>query len=321
VKCVYVAIGQRMSTVVDVAQQLDDHGALDHTVIVAAPADEAAPIKFLAPYAGAAIAEHLLYNGGHALAIYDDLTKHAFAYRQMSLLLRRPPGREAYPGDVFYLHSRLLERAAKLSDEFGAGSFTALPIIETQAGDVSAYIPTNVISITDGQIFLESDLFYSGQRPAVNAGISVSRVGGAAQINGMKSVAGKLRLELAQYRELAAFAQFGSDLDKATQQQLARGARMTELLKQGQYQPLPVEKQILILFSVTNGYADALPIDSLGRYERDLYAFVDSRHAALWNEIATKGTDKKAWNDLTARMKAVLTEFGKEFAPDAKAVA
>jgi F-type H+-transporting ATPase subunit alpha len=265
------------------------------------------------------MAEYYRDSKRHALIVYDDLSKQAVAYRQLSLLLRRPPGREAYPGDVFYLHSRLLERAAKLSDKEGAGSLTALPIIETQAGDVSAYIPTNVISITDGQIFLESDLFYSGQRPAVNAGISVSRVGGAAQIAGMKAVAGKLRLELAQYRELAAFAQFGSDLDKATQQQLARGARMTELLKQGQYVPLPVEKQILILFAVTNGFVDNLPIDALGRYERDLYAFVDSRHAGLFSEIATKGTDKKAWNDLTTKMKSVLTEFGREFAPDVQA--
>ena len=249
VKCVYVAIGQRMSTVVDVAQQLDDHGALDHTIIVAAPADEAAPIKFLAPYAGAAIAEHLLYNGGHALAIYDDLTKHAFAYRQMSLLLRRPPGREAYPGDVFYLHSRLLERAAKLSDEFGAGSFTALPIIETQAGDVSAYIPTNVISITDGQIFLEADLFRSGVRPAINVGISVSRVGGSAQTTPMRKVAGRLRLELSQYRELEAFAQFGSDLDADTQATLNRGARLVEVLKQGEREPWAIEDQVAAIYS------------------------------------------------------------------------
>jgi len=241
------------------------------------------------------------------------------AYRQLSLLLRRPPGREAYPGDVFYLHSRLLERAAKLSDKEGAGSLTALPIIETQAGDVSAYIPTNVISITDGQIFLESDLFYSGQRPAVNAGISVSRVGGAAQIAAMKKVAGKLRLELAQYRELAAFAQFGSDLDKATQQQLARGARMTELLKQGQYVPLPVEKQVLILYAVTSGFVDALPIESLSRYERELYAFVDARHPELWNSLRTKGNDGKAWDALQTEMKSVLGAFGKEFSPEAAA--
>jgi F-type H+-transporting ATPase subunit alpha len=262
------------------------------------------------------MAEYYRDSGRHALIIYDDLSKQAVAYRQLSLLLRRPPGREAYPGDVFYLHSRLLERAAKLSDKEGAGSLTALPIIETQAGDVSAYIPTNVISITDGQIFLESDLFYSGQRPAVNAGISVSRVGGAAQIAAMKKVAGKLRLELAQYRELAAFAQFGSDLDKATQQQLARGARMTEILKQGQYVPLPVEKQVLILFAVTSGFMDALPLESLSRYERDLYAFVDSRHTGLWEELRTKGTDGKAWDGLVTRMRAVLGEFGKTFAPE-----
>jgi len=318
-KCFYVAIGQKQSTVAAVVEKLRESGAMAYTTVIAATASESAPLQFLAPYTGVTMAEYYRDSGRHALIIYDDLSKQAVAYRQLSLLLRRPPGREAYPGDVFYLHSRLLERAAKLSDKEGAGSLTALPIIETQAGDVSAYIPTNVISITDGQIFLESDLFYSGQRPAVNAGISVSRVGGAAQIAGMKAVAGKLRLELAQYRELAAFAQFGSDLDKATQQQLARGARMTELLKQGQYVPLPVEKQILILFAVTNGFVDNLPIDALGRYERDLYAFVDSRHGGLFSEIATKGTDKKAWNDLTAKMKGVLGEFGREFAPDAAA--
>src|SRR5262245_9130705 len=318
-QCIYVAIGQKQSTVAAVVEKLRETGALSYTTVVSATASDPAPLQFLAPYSGVTMGEYYRDSGRHALIVYDDLSKQAVAYRQLSLLLRRPPGREAFPGDVFYLHSRLLERAAKLSDKEGAGSLTALPIIETQAGDVSAYIPTNVISITDGQIFLESDLFYSGQRPAVNAGISVSRVGGAAQIFGMKAVAGKLRLELAQYRELAAFAQFGSDLDKATQQQLARGARMTELLKQGQYVPLPVEKQILILFAVTNGFADALPVDSLGRYERDLYAFIDARHGGLWTEIATKGTDKKAWNDLTARMKSVLGEFGKEFAPDAAA--
>src|SRR5665213_364144 len=266
VRCFYVAIGQKQSTVAAVVEKLRESGALQYTTIIAATASEPAPLQFLAPYTGVTMAEYYRDSGRHALIVYDDLSKQAVAYRQLSLLLRRPPGREAYPGDVFYLHSRLLERAAKLSDKEGAGSLTALPIIETQAGDVSAYIPTNVISITDGQIFLESDLFYSGQRPAVNAGISVSRVGGAAQIVAMKKVAGKLRLELAQYRELAAFAQFGSDLDKSTQQQLARGARMTELLKQGQYQPLPVEKQVLILFAVTSGFADALPVDSLGRY-------------------------------------------------------
>src|SRR5881394_1116099 len=321
VNCFYVAIGQKRSTVAQVVDKLAREGAMDYTTVVVASASEPAPLQFIAPYSGCSMGEYFRDSGRHALLIYDDLSKHATAYRQLSLLLRRPPGREAYPGDVFYLHSRLLERAAKMSDEKRGGSLTALPVIETQAVDVSAYIPTNVISITDGQIFLESDLFYSGQRPAVNAGISVSRVGGAAQIAAMKKVAGKLRLELAQYRALAAFAQFGSDLDKATQQQLARGARLTELLKQGQYAPLPVEKQILILFAVTSGYVDALPIDALGRYERDLYAFVDSRHAGLFTEIATKGTDKKAWNDLTGRMKAVLTEFGREFAPDAQAVA
>jgi F-type H+-transporting ATPase subunit alpha len=320
-RCFYVAIGQKQSTVAAVVDKLREAGALEYTTVVAATASESAPLQFLAPYTGVTMAEFYRDSGRHALIIYDDLSKQAVAYRQLSLLLRRPPGREAYPGDVFYLHSRLLERAAKLSDKEGAGSLTALPIIETQAGDVSAYIPTNVISITDGQIFLESDLFYSGQRPAVNAGISVSRVGGAAQIVAMKKVAGKLRLELAQYRELAAFAQFGSDLDKATQQQLARGARMTEVLKQGQYQPLPVGKQVLILFAVTNGFADALPIDSLARYERELYGFVDARHPELWTELNTKGNDGKAWDGLVGRMKAVLTEFGKEFAPDATAAA
>src|SRR5215467_6216987 len=293
-RCFYVAIGQKQSTVAAVVEKLRETGAMAYTTVIAATASESAPLQFLAPYTGVTMAEYYRDSGRHALIVYDDLSKQAVAYRQLSLLLRRPPGREAFPGDVFYLHSRLLERAAKLSDKEGAGSLTALPIIETQAGDVSAYIPTNVISITDGQIFLESDLFYSGQRPAVNAGISVSRVGGAAQIAGMKNVAGKLRL------------------------QLARGARMTELLKQGQYQPLPVEKQILILFAVTSGYVDNLPVDALGRYERDLYAFVDSRKPGLFSEIATKGTDKKAWNDLTTTMKAALTEFGKEFAPDAE---
>jgi F-type H+-transporting ATPase subunit alpha len=319
--CFYVAIGQKQSTVAAVVEKLRESGALEYTTIVAATASESAPLQFLAPYTGVTMAEYYRDSGRHALIIYDDLSKQAVAYRQLSLLLRRPPGREAYPGDVFYLHSRLLERAAKLSDKDGGGSLTALPIIETQAGDVSAYIPTNVISITDGQIFLESDLFYSGQRPAVNAGISVSRVGGAAQIAAMKKVAGKLRLELAQYRELAAFAQFGSDLDKATQQQLARGARMTELLKQGQYAPLPVERQVLILFAVTNGFTDALPIESLGRYERELYAFIDSRRSAVWTELEEKGNNSKAWDGLAATMKAALGEFGREFSPDAQAVA
>src|SRR5690349_23698002 len=309
--CFYVAVGQKQSTVATVVDRLQKAGAMEYTTVVVAGASEPAPLQFIAPYTGCTMAEYYRDSGRHALIVYDDLSKQAVAYRQMSLLLRRPPGREAYPGDVFYLHSRLLERAAKLSDKEGAGSLTALPIIETQAGDVSAYIPTNVISITDGQIFLESDLFYSGQRPAVNAGISVSRVGGAAQIAAMKKVAGKLRLELAQYRELAAFAQFGSDLDKATQQQLARGTRMTELLKQLQYQPLSVERQVLILFAVTNGFTDSLPIDSLGRYERELYAFIESRRPALWTELKTKGNDGKAWDGLVTRMRAVLGEFGK----------
>jgi F-type H+-transporting ATPase subunit alpha len=258
--------------------------------------------------------EYFRDSGRHALMIYDDLSKQAVAYRQLSLLLRRPPGREAFPGDIFYLHSRLLERAAKMSTEKGAGSLTALPIIETQAGDLSAYIPTNVISITDGQIFLENDLFYSGQRPAVNVGLSVSRVGGAAQIAAMKKVAGMLRLELAQYRALAAFAQFGSDLDKATQQQLARGSRMTELLKQGQYAPLPVEKQVLILFAGANGFVDALPLSALDRYERELYAFVEAKHPELLSGLGSRGTDSKAFDGLATQMRSVLAEFAKEFA-------
>ncbi len=316
--CFYVAIGQKQSTVAAVVEKLREAGALEYTTVVAATASESAPLQFLSPYTGVTMAEYFRDSGRHALIVYDDLSKQAVAYRQLSLLLRRPPGREAYPGDVFYLHSRLLERAAKLSDKEGGGSLTALPIIETQAGDVSAYIPTNVISITDGQIFLESDLFYSGQRPAVNAGISVSRVGGAAQIAGMKKVAGKLRLELAQYRSLAAFAQFGSDLDKATQQQLARGARMTEMLKQGQYQPLSVEKQVLLLFAGTSGYVDNVPVDAVGRYERELFAFVDARHPQLWTDLKTKGNSGKEWDGLVATMKKVLGDFGKEFAPDAK---
>src|SRR5215207_3951758 len=294
--CFYVAIGQKQSTVATVVDRLTKAGAMEYTTVVLAGASEPAPLQFIAPYTGVTMAEYFRDSGRHALIVYDDLSKQAVAYRQLSLLLRRPPGREAYPGDVFYIHSRLLERAAKMSDAKGGGSLTALPIIETQAGDVSAYIPTNVISITDGQIFLESDLFYSGQRPAVNAGISVSRVGGAAQIAAMKKVAGKLRLELAQYRELAAFAQFGSDLDKATQQQLARGARMTELLKQGQYNPLPVEKQVVLLYAATNGYIDNIPIDALNRYERELYSFIDSKNPTLWSELRTKGNNGKAWD-------------------------
>jgi F-type H+/Na+-transporting ATPase subunit alpha len=314
--CFYVAIGQKQSTVAAVVDKLREHGAMEYTTIIAATASESAPLQFLAPYSGVAMAEYYRDSGRHALIVYDDLSKQAVAYRQLSLLLRRPPGREAYPGDVFYLHSRLLERAAKLSDELGGGSLTALPIIETQAGDVSAYIPTNVISITDGQIYLESDLFYSGQRPALNVGISVSRVGGAAQIAAMKKVAGKLRLELAQYRELAAFAQFGSDLDKATQNQLNRGARLTEILKQGQFVPLGVEKQVFIIFAATNGYLDSLPMLSLNRYEKDLYSYVDGNHPQLWKDLREKGKVSKEWDGLVTQMKAVLGEFGKQFAAD-----
>jgi F-type H+/Na+-transporting ATPase subunit alpha len=316
--CFYVAIGQKQSTVASVVEVLREHGAMAYTTVVAATASESAPLQFISPYTGVTMAEYFRDSGRHALIIYDDLSKQAVAYRQLSLLLRRPPGREAYPGDVFYLHSRLLERAAKMSDQAGGGSLTALPIIETQAGDVSAYIPTNVISITDGQIFLESDLFYSGQRPAVNVGISVSRVGGTAQINAMRKVAGKLRLELAQYRALAAFASFGADLDKATQQQLARGARMVELLKQGLNVPQSTEKQVLIIFAGTSGFVDSLPVEALGRFERELFAFVDGRHPELWQELAGKGNDGKQFDALQARMRAVVSEFVKEFAPDAK---
>src|SRR2546430_11180270 len=279
--CVYVAIGQRKATVVQLANILEEAGALENTIIVMAAADEAAPIKFLAPYAGCAMGEHFLYNGKAALAIYDDLTKHAYAYRQMSLLLRRPPGREAYPGDVFYLHSRLLERAVKLADDLGGGSLTALPIIETQAGDVSAYIPTNVISITDGQIFLQSDLFYSGVRPAINAGISVSRVGGDAQIRAMKKVAGRLRLDLAVYRELEAFSQFGSELDQATQNQLARGQRVVASLNQPQYAPWPVAEQVVVIWSVTNGYVDSIPVEEVSRFNDELVESVRAEGSIL----------------------------------------
>jgi F-type H+-transporting ATPase subunit alpha len=316
--CFYVAIGQKQSTVASVVDKLREHGAMEYTTVVSATASESAPLQYIAPYTGVTMGEYYRDSGRHALLIYDDLSKQAVAYRQLSLLLRRPPGREAFPGDVFYLHSRLLERAAKLSDAKGGGSLTALPVIETQAGDLSAYIPTNVISITDGQIFLEGDLFYSGQRPAVNVGLSVSRVGAAAQIAAMKKIAGKLRLELAQYRALAAFAQFGSDLDKATQQQLARGARITELLKQGQYVPLPVEKQVLILFSATNGFIDAYPVDVLGRYEKELYAWAEKSKPDLLRDIAKRGTDGKAFDELAGKMREALTEFAKVFNPQAK---
>jgi F-type H+/Na+-transporting ATPase subunit alpha len=306
VVCIYVAIGQKRSTVAQVVDKLRESGAMDYTIVVAATASESAPLQYIAPYSGCTIGEHSRDNGGHALLIYDDLSKHAVAYRQLSLLLRRPPGREAFPGDVFYLHSRLLERAAKMSDARGGGSLTALPIIETQAGDVSAYIPTNVISITDGQIFLESDLFYSGVRPAINVGISVSRVGGNAQIKAMKQVAGTLRLELAQYREMAAFAQFGSDLDQATQRQLNRGARLVELLKQGQYEPLPVEKQILIIYAGTNGFVDELPLTALKKYEQELYSFIESKHPDIFADILKK---RELDGDLRAKINKALEEY------------
>jgi F-type H+/Na+-transporting ATPase subunit alpha len=304
--CIYVAIGQKRSTVAQVVDRLREAGAMEYSIIVAATASESAPLQFIAPYSGCTMGEQFRDNGGHALVIYDDLSKHAVAYRQLSLLLRRPPGREAYPGDVFYLHSRLLERAAKMSDARGGGSLTALPIIETQAGDVSAYIPTNVISITDGQIFLESDLFYSGVRPAINVGISVSRVGGNAQIKAMKQVAGTLRLELAQYREMAAFAQFGSDLDQATQRQLSRGSRLVELLKQGQYQPLAVQQQILIIYAGTNGFVDELPLTALKKYEQELYSFIESKHPDIFADILKK---RELDGDLRAKLNKALDEF------------
>ena len=308
--CVYVAIGQKRSTVAQVVQTLEEHGAMDYTIVVAATASDPAPLQFIAPLAGCTMGEYFRDNGKHALLIYDDLSKHATAYRQMSLLLRRPPGREAYPGDVFYLHSRLLERAAKLNDDLGAGSLTALPIIETQAGDVSAYIPTNVISITDGQIFLETDLFNSGFRPAVNAGISVSRVGGSAQIKAMKQVAGKLRLELAQYREMAAFAQFGSDLDPATQKQLTRGSRLMELLKQNKNKPFPVEEQIAVIFAAINGYLDDIEVKDVRKFEQDYLAYLKSGGLGILEEIAEK---KVISDDLTNKMKSALDSFKKQF--------
>ena len=310
--CIYVAIGQKQSTVASVVDKLTQTGAMEYTCVVVSGASEPAPLQFLAPYTGVTIGEYFRDNGMHALIVYDDLSKQAVAYRQLSLLLRRPPGREAYPGDVFFIHSRLLERAAKLSDDKGAGSLTALPIIETQAGDVSAYIPTNVISITDGQIYLESDLFFSGIRPAVNVGISVSRVGGAAQVPAMKAIAGTLRLQMAQYRELAAFAQFGSDLDKASQDALNRGARMVELLKQGQYQPLQIARQVLSIYAGTKGYLDKVPISEVLRYERELYAFIDSK-PGLWDDLDKKCRDKKAFKDLSAQMDKLIAEFAERF--------
>ncbi|OFZ20133.1 MAG: F0F1 ATP synthase subunit alpha [Bdellovibrionales bacterium GWB1_55_8] len=304
--CIYVAIGQKQSTVAQVVDKLRAQGALEHTIVVSATASEQAPMQFLAAYAGVTMGEWFRDNGKHALIVYDDLTKQAQAYRQLSLLLRRPPGREAYPGDVFYLHSRLLERAAKLSDKEGGGSLTALPIIETQAGDVSAYIPTNVISITDGQIFLETDLFYSGIRPAVNVGLSVSRVGGSAQVKAMRQVAGTLRLDLAQYREKAAFAQFGSDLDAATQRQLARGQRLVEILKQGQYVPMEVEKQVLVIFAGINGYLDNYPVDKIGAYEKQLFEFMSRKHPEVLKDIREQGKIEDA---LKAKIGAALKEF------------
>ena len=304
VYCIYVAIGQKQSTVAQVVEKLKENGALEYTTVVAANASDPAPYQFLAPFTGCAIGEHFRDSGRHALVIYDDLTKHAYSYRQLSLLLRRPPGREAYPGDVFYLHSRLLERAAKMSDENGGGSLTALPIIETQAGDVSAYIPTNVISITDGQIYLETDLFYSGVRPAINVGLSVSRVGGSAQVKSMKKVAGTLRLDLAQYREVEAFSAFASDLDEATKAQLKRGSRLVEALKQGQYVPLPVEKQVLLSFAVTNGYADEIEVEKIGDFEEKLYDYFESSHRDLLDKLQTDYSD-----EIISELKASLEKF------------
>jgi F-type H+-transporting ATPase subunit alpha len=309
--CIYVAVGQKRSTVAQIVRQLEENGAMEYSIVVAATASEPAPMQFLAPYAGCAMGEYFRDNGMHAVIVYDDLSKQAVAYRQMSLLLRRPPGREAYPGDVFYLHSRLLERAAKMNDENGNGSLTALPIIETQAGDVSAYIPTNVISITDGQIFLETDLFYQGIRPAINVGLSVSRVGSAAQTKAMKKVAGSIKLELAQYREMAAFAQFGSDLDAATQRLLARGARLTELLKQPQFNPMPVEEQVASIYAGTNGFIDGIDVGAVTRYEAAMLSYLRSDHADILKTIReTKALD----DDTAAKLKDALTKFGKTFA-------
>jgi len=308
--CVYVAIGQKASTVAKLVKDLTEQGVMEFTIIVSAPASDAAPLQFLAPYAGCAMGEYFLYNGRNALCVYDDLSKHAVAYRQMSLLLRRPPGREAFPGDVFYLHSRLLERAAKLNDDLGGGSLTALPIVETQAGDVSAYIPTNVISITDGQIYLESDLFYAGVRPAINVGISVSRVGGNAQIKAMKQVAGRLRLDLAQFRELEAFAQFGTELDKATQSQLNRGRRVVEVLKQPQYQPLSVERQVLVIFAAVNGFLDEVDIGRIKEFETKFVQYIEGTHP----EIVKNISKEKVISEKTEKLLSVATkEFVSSF--------
>ncbi len=314
--CIYVAVGQKRSTVARVVKTLEENHAMEFSMVVSASASDPAPMQFLAPFAGAAIGEYFRDNGKHALIVYDDLSKHAVAYRQLSLLLRRPPGREAYPGDVFYLHSRLLERAAKLSDKLGGGSLTALPIIETQAGDVSAYIPTNVISITDGQIYLGSDLFYSGIRPAINVGLSVSRVGGSAQIKTMKQVAGTLRLDLAQYREMAAFSQFGSELDKATQMQLARGVRMVELLKQGQYRPMPVADQVLSIYAGVNGFLDDVPVDKVLQFEADFLHYVQQNYPDLKKEVASIG---KIDDKVGGRLKDILSAFKQKMGYGAKA--
>ena len=308
--CIYVAVGQKRSTVAQIVRALEENGAMDYSIVVAATASESAPLQYLAPYTGCAMGEYFRDNGMHAVIGYDDLSKHAVAYRQMSLLLRRPPGREAYPGDVFYLHSRLLERAAKLSDEKGAGSLTALPIVETQAGDVSAYIPTNVISITDGQIFLETDLFYRGIRPAINVGLSVSRVGSAAQVKAMKQVAGTMKLELAQFREMEAFAQFGSDLDKATQRMLARGQRLTELLKQGEHKPMPVEEQVVVIYAGTRGYLDEVPIDAVNRFEAEFLAHIKSNHQELLDRIRSEG---KLSDELDEELGKIVETFAKNF--------
>jgi F-type H+-transporting ATPase subunit alpha len=308
--CIYVACGQKKSTVAQVVAVLEKHGAMEYTTVIAACASDPATLQYIAPYAGCSMGEYFRDNGKHALIIYDDLSKQAAAYRQVSLLLRRPPGREAFPGDIFYNHSRLLERAAKLNDSLGAGSLTALPIIETQAGDVSAYIPTNVISITDGQIYLEPSLFFAGVRPAINVGLSVSRVGGAAQEKAMKQVAGSLRLDLAQYRELESFAAFGSDLDAATQKQLIRGARLVQILKQPQYQPLPLEKQVSILFAGTRGFLDEFPINVLAKYEAGLYPFIESRYPQIFSGLKEQ---KKITDDLDELLKKALKEYGDEF--------
>ena len=318
VVCIYNAIGQKQSTIAQVVKTLEDEGAMDYTIVVAASASDPAPLLYISPYSACTIGEFFRDSGRHALCIYDDLSKHAQAYREISLLLRRPPGREAYPGDVFYLHSRLLERAAKMKDELGGGSLTALPVIETQAGDLSAYIPTNVISITDGQIFLESDLFNQGIRPAINAGNSVSRVGGSAQVRAMRQVVGTLRLDLAQYRELAAFAQFGSDLDKATQDQLNRGRRLTEVLKQPQYRPLPVERQILILFAGSKGHLDGVAESDVADYERELYQYMDARHGDL---VARLVSEKKIDDELMAGLTSAVTEFTEQFTATRKEAA